>query len=413
MKKLLFIPIFMFGVNFSDIQNDITNSLIYKISQKKIEIYKQKLKIMKSKNYGSLDLKYDAIHMFNQPYSYIHTIQGTTTAYLSDKNHFIGEIKYSYPIFSGFAISNMINKSKLELIKEQLNLKNTKRVLLLEVSEIYGNIYAIKKNIEALKSAKKSLYISKEKAISFYNSGLLDKSKVEEIKAKYYEVLADIKNLENQKNSLLDTLSYILNKKISKIDGIKIEKITSPSFDKRVDVKVLKQTLKIANKEIKIAKAENYPTIGIEVGLKKEADNLGLNENKYQNINKSYIALELNYNIFSGGETKAKIELAKLAKDNAILIYNNYLNKIKTEYDNDLNNFEALKYQLKAAKKEILARKEYYDYIQAKFNEGLVDSSDLNDAITKLSQSKAKKDSIKAKLFILSIKLKLNGGNDE
>jgi len=411
MKKLLLIPILSFGVSFDSIKKDITNSLAYKISQKKVEIYSQKLNSIKSKNYGSLDLEYDAVHMFEQPYSYVKIPPLIDTkSNLSDKNHFIVELKYSYPLFTGFAISNLIEKSKLELLKEKLNLKNTKRILILQTAQIYSNIYALKEKIRALNFAKEALVSEKEKAIGFYNLGLLDKSKVDEINAKYYEVVADIENTKANKKALLNTLSYILNKKINNIDSIEIYKINKPDFQKRADVKIINQTLKIANKDIEIAKSDNYPKVEFEIALKKEADNMKLDENKYQNIDKSYVGIGIKYNIFSGGETKANMQLAKIAKSSTILFYNDYLNKIKTEYENDIDKYKGLQYQLKAAQKEIISRESYFEYIKAKFNEGLADSSDLNDAISKLALAKAKKEAIKAELFFISIKLQVNGG---
>jgi len=415
MKKLLFIPILpllSLAVSFDDIQKDITNSLTYKLTQKQVKLSKQKLNQTKSKNYGSLDVEYDAIHFKDQPFTYIKIPPIVdTTSNLSDKNHFIAQIKYSYPLFTGYAISNMIEKSKLEYIKEKLNLNNVKRMLILQTADIYSKIYALKEKIKALNVAKKALISSKEKALGFYNAGLLDKSKVDEIEAKYYEILADIQNATSQKNALLNTLSYILNKKIDKIDSITTLDVTTPNFQNRPDVKMIKQTLKIASKDLMVAKSSKYPQVGLEVALKREGDNFSITKNDYQNIDKSYVALAVKYNIFSGGAKKAQIEMAKIAKESAVLFYNDYLNKIKTEYNNDKNSFNALKYQLESAKKEIVARKSYYDYIQAKFNEGLADSSDLNDAISRLALAKAKKESINSKLFLLSIKLKVNGGD--
>jgi len=334
---------------------------------------------------------------------------------MSDKNHFIGEIAYSYPLFTGFAVSGLIEKSKLELIKEKLNLQNVKRELLLTSAELYSNIYALKHQIMALESAKKALLSAKDKAEALYNEGLINRSSLDEINAKYYEVIADIKNINSQKTSLLQTLSYLINKPVKEIDGIiDLNRLNfKPDFNERPDVKAIKETLKISGEDIKLAKSSYYPQMGLQIGLKREADNLGLSDNDYQNIDKSYVAIGIKYNIFSGGETKAKVQMAKIAKLSSAIFLKDYLNKIKTDYENDLNTYNALFYRLKAAQQEIKARKSYYEYIKAKFDEGLADSSDLNSAIAKLAEAKAKRDAIKAKIFLLNVKLKLNGGEYE
>ena len=431
LQSCLIILIFPFCLNaesFNEIQKDITNSLKYKMQLEKVKIYEQKLKSVKAKNYGSLDLQYSAVHLFKQPVMKMDSMQPgvnpatNTLIYkeihselpMSDKNHFTGVLKYSYPLFTGFAITNMIDKSKLELIKEKINLENVKRVLTLNAAELYSNIYALKAKINALNKAKDALLSAKEKAESFYKEGLLNKSSVNEIDAKYYEIVALIKETESQKSSLINLLSYLINKKISKIDAISVQKYNlPPKFENRPDIKAIKETLKIKDKDIKLAKSKYYPQIGIEAGIKREADNMVLSDNDYQNTDKSYIALGVKYNLFDGGEKKATLEMAKLAKTIQLIYYNDYLSQVKTNYQNDLDTLKALFVRLKAAKEEIKARESYYEYIRAKFDEGLADSTDLNDAIAKLAEARAKKEAIKAQIFFLNVKLKLNGGYDE
>ena len=430
MKKLIFfLPFMLFAKNFTQIKNEITNSLKYQLAKKQVQLYEKRLKEAKAKNFGKLDAQYSYIHFFQrslmkltttQPVAVardgVHLVYETfnTSLAMSDKDHFLGEIKYSYPVFTGFAITSLIKKSELELIQKKLELKNVKRELILNSAKLYSNIYALKCNINALTFAKKALKSAKEKAEALYNEGLINKSSVDEINAKYYEVLADIKNLKSQKKSLLNMLSYLLNKKIEKIDSIEVQKITfKPDFLKRPDVRAIKETLQIAKENIKLAKSEYFPSIGAEVALKKEADNFSLSKNDYQNIDKSYFAVAVKYNLFDGGAKLAKVEMAKIAKSSAFIYYRDYLNKIKTKYYNDLNEYKALFYRLKATKEEIKARESYYEYIRAKFEEGLADSTDLNDAIAKLAAAKAKRDAIKAKIFFLGIKLKYNGGENE
>jgi outer membrane protein TolC len=421
----LLFPFLLNAESFNQVKNEITNSLKYQMQEKKVRIYEQKLKSVQAKNYGSLDLEYNAVHMFQEPVMKITTVQPVavntdgTFVYktfnselpMADKNHYSGVIKYSYPLFTGFAISSLIDKTKLEFIKEKLNLENVKRELVLNAAEIYSSVYALKAKIYALKKAQKALMSARDKAQGFYKAGLINKSGVDEINAKYYEITASIKETQAQKNSMLNLLSYIVNKKIKDIDGINIEKTAfKPDFQKRPDVKAVKETLKISSLDVKLAKSKYYPQIGIEAGIKKDADNAVLSENDYQNTDKSYIALGIRYNIFDGGGKSADLQMAKLAKSAETLFYNDYLKDIKTKYTNDLQTLKALFTQLEAAKEEIKARQSYYEYIKAKFYEGLSDSSDLNDAIAKLADARAKKDAIKAKIFFLNIRLRVNGG---
>ena len=425
-KIFVIIPFLLNAQNFNDIASHIQNSLKYKLAQKRVEILKERLKALKAKNYGSLDFNYNALHFFNQPVMKltsktpiavasdgVHLVYKTFKSELpmSDKNHFTMSVVYSYPIFSGFAITNSIKKAEIELIKEKLNVKNTKRVLLLNAAQLYSLIYTLKSQLKALKAAKKALISAKEKASALYKEGLINKSNLDEIDAKYYEIVADIANINSQKKAALNSLSYLLNERVSDIEDIALKRLKfTPNFQKRPDIKAIKESLKISSLDIKLAKSKLYPQIVFQAGIKKEGDNLILTKNDYQNIDKSYSAIAINYNLFDGGERKAQIESAKLAKISALIFYNDYLKDVKTKYYNDLQRYNALFFRLKSAKKALRARESYYEYIKAKFEEGLADSTDLNDAIAKLAEARANVDAIKAEIFFLSVKLKYNGG---
>ena len=330
-KIFVIIPFLLNAQNFNDIASHIQNSLKYKLAQKRVEILKERLKALKAKNYGSLDFNYNALHFFNQPVMKltsktpiavasdgVHLVYKTFKSELpmSDKNHFTMSVVYSYPIFSGFAITNSIKKAEIELIKEKLNVKNTKRVLLLNAAQLYSLIFSLKSQLKALNAAKEALLSAKEKASALYKEGLINKSNLDEIDAKYYEVVADIANINSQKKVALNSLSYLVNEKISDIDDIGIVKKLkfTPDFQKRPDIKAIKEALKISSLDIKLAKSKLYPQIVFQVGIKKEGDNLIITQNDYQNIDKSYSAIAIKYNLFDGGEKKAQIESAKLAK---------------------------------------------------------------------------------------------------
>jgi len=425
----LFLPFLLNAENFDELIKQINNSNVVKIYQKNIEIQKQKLNQAIAKNYGKIDFEYDYSHLFQNPVMKMNSPQPVaaenkggniypliyeninTQTKVGDKNNFIGMLSFSYPVFTGFEISNAIDIRKLNLMKSKLDLQNIKRNLILNTAKLYAGIYALKEKIKALNEARKALLSAKEQAMALYKEGLLNKSTLDEIDAKYYEITANIEETKADKKSLLNNLDYILNTKISSIGTLPPINLKKANFLNRPDVKAIGQTLKITQKALSIAKSGFLPKIYLQVGIKKEATNAFLSQNNYQNIDKSFVALSVQYNIFNGGSDKAKIQEAKISKMKTDIFYINYLNKVKTEYQNDLLDLEALKKRFFAAKKEVKARNSYYEYIRAKFNEGLADVTDLNSAIAKLSEAKAKRDYIKSQIFFYTLKSNIDGGN--
>jgi len=429
MKKLLLIlPFLLNAESFNDLVRKIDKSLILKIAKKDILIQKKKLEELNAKNYGKVDLTYTYSHLFSTPKIKMNSLQpvaaqntGNPTYPLiyqnihsemdvGNKENYIASLTYSYPIFTGFAVSEGIEIEKLNLIKSKLKYQNVKRNLILKIANLYSNIYALNAEINSLNEAKKALLLAKEKALALYKEGLLNKSNADEIDAKYYEIEAKIKKVKSQKNQLLNLLSYVLNYKVKNIEFLTSITLKKPNFLNRVDVKEIITTLKISKHLVKLSKSNFYPKIFFQGGIKREAKNLTLSKNNHQNIDKSFVAISLQYNIFNGGADKAKIEEAKLNNLKATIYFNDYLNKVKTDYKNDLLMINSLKSRLFSAKKEIKARKSYYEYIKAKFNEGLVDVVDLSEAISKLAEAKAKESYIKSQIFLYTLKANIDGG---
>ncbi len=416
----------LFGENFTQIEKMVNSSLKYKMAQKEVQIQKRIYEAAKKSSYGSFSATYGYSHLFNQPVmktkmpvaaesvadpvTHLYPLVFTNVkAPLGGKENYMAEIKYSYPVFTGFYISSLINKEKIKLIQKELMLKNTKRVLILTAAKLYASIYSLDKEANALKSALLALKNAKSKALAFYKEGFTDNSQVAEIDAKYYEIKANLKNVNEQKKELLNTLSYLLNRKITSVSSLpELTVPLKPDIKNRADVMAVRENLNIAQSEIKAAKSTRYPKIAFEAGLKREADNFILTKNNYQNIDKSYIGLGLQWDYSFA--TSKKIEAAKIAKEAALIYYMDYLKKAKTDYENRLSKLSSLKYRLQAAVQEVKARREYFDKIKAKFNEGLTDSFTLSDAIAKLAASKAKRDAIKADIFLVKEELILNSG---
>jgi len=412
MKKLIFLPVFLFSINFSQIQNLIEDSITYQISKQQLLIYQNKLKAIKSLQNGQIDISYQAIHFFTRPYTQAYQAVAVVNNQLiykklninaSDTNHYIAQIKYSYPIFDK-TLSSSINYTKLQTIKANLAIKNTKRNLILQSAKIYSQIYTLSEQIKALKIAKNALLISYKKAKALYKAGLINQANLELINGKYYETLSKINLYTAQKNELLNNLSYLLNKKITNIGNL--EFLFKPiNILQRADIKEIRQSLNISKANIQNAKASLYPKIALNIAIKREADDANLKTNNYENLDKSYIAIGIDYNF--NGQKKYNIQNAKIAHQIDILFYKNYLNQVKTKINNDKLILQSLYYQLKAINKEILAKQAYYDNIKSKFNKGLVDSEKLNQALVKLTNAKIKKESIKAQIFLIKVELSI------
>jgi len=415
MKRLVFIllPLLLNAQNFIEIikkvdQNEQLIAKEYEIKAKK-EVLKSRL----GENLPSIDATFKALFFQEEPKMYIHLgIPGFPTSFpAASINQYIGEISLSYPIFTGFALTYQIQKSKIDLEKSKLEKKDLKRNLYMKTAFLYSQVFAVDEAIKASYEALKAIDISYKKAIGFYNQGLIAPSEVYNIEAKKYEIKANLEELKSKKKNLFYMLEYLTKSKIDKIGGlidIDLKKIDlEKEIEKREDILALKKALKLDEKDILLAKSEFYPKLFLRAAIRGYGDDLNFNGDGYRNGNESYIGLMVKQNIFNGFSDKAKVEAAKYKKMARLFFLNDYKQKVLTILKSDKNELAAFEEKLNWAKKRVKAAKSYYELTYGRFDNQLTSADELSRSIASLAEAKAQEAEIKAKIFNQKCKILL------
>lgn len=422
MKKifLFIIPALLWGFGLDKYIKSIDNNPLIKSKQKAVQATKEMLKVSEAKNYPKIDMSFNAFRLKDTPTTlFVFPPFPPVTIPLGTKDNVNLEVGFVYPIFSGYAITDNIEKSKLEVAKKILEKDALKRELYLKTVELYGNIYALDRYIQAYKDAKKAVDESLKKARGLYKNDLLNLSGVYNIEAKKFDIVSSIQKLKSQKQALENRLLYLTGIKsddrfeLSDFSANLHEKdIVDTALKQRRDIRVIQEQLHIANSDIKLAKSRYYPTVAIVGAIKKQGDNLRLNGNGYTNADGSYIGLSVKWNLFDGFAKKHQKEAAMRKKEATKLYFDDYKNRVKTDIKNSFLSLESLKSLLKSAQKRVLAQKEYYRLTKGRFENSLCSADELSRAISALATAKAKLDEVKAKIFIQRYKIALEGGLD-
>ncbi|NPA73378.1 MAG: TolC family protein [Epsilonproteobacteria bacterium] len=420
MKKIILFltPLLLWSATLKEYIKSIDDTPLVKSKEKAIKATKEMLEVSKAKNYPKVDLSFNAFRLKETPTTlFVFPPFPPVTIPLGTKDNVNLEIGFVYPLFSGYAITDTIEKSKLKVAKKVLEKDVLKRSLYLKAVELYGNIYALDMYEKALNEAKKAVEASLKKARGLYKNDLLNLSGVYNIEAKKFDIISDIQKIKTQKESLINDLAYICGIKGDekfRIGDFKTElkedEITDIAFRQRRDLQVLQKELKIANSDIKLAKSRYYPSIALVGAIKKQGDNLKLNGNGYTNADSSYIGLSVKWNLFDGFSRRHEKEAAMRKKEATLLYFNDYKNRVKTEIKNSFLSLKSLKTRLISAQKRVLAQKEYLKLTKGRFENSLCSADELSRAISSLATAKAKLQETKAKIFIQRHKIALEAG---
>jgi outer membrane protein TolC len=420
-KKILilsFVPMLLLAIDIKDVLKGVDENLLIKSSSKKAKALEQMVGFYESNNYPKVDIGISAIRLRKTPTATfaIPPLPPVSSA-VGTKSNFTGEISFVYPVFTGYATNNLIKKARYNAIKAKLETKNLKRELYLKTIKLYSDIYSLNQAIKAAKEAVKALSVSLKKANKMYDNALINLSEVYNIKAKKYNVIASLQTLKAQKKSLVNSLFYISGIKVDK--NVKLypdtvikrkKSILRKALKEREDIKIIKKELDISQSDIKLADSKFYPSIAVVAGIKKEGNSLRLNGNGYTNADKSYIGINLKWNIFDGFGKNRASEAAKLKKEAIMLYLDDYERVVKTNIQNSFFMLKSLFDKLKAAKEQLKSEREYYKLTKGRFENALSSADELSRSIAEVAKAKAQVEQYKAKIFFQKYKIMLQAG---
>ncbi len=416
---LLVIPVVVFSDPYIKIIEDIENSGALKSALMLERAALHTEEAAKGKNLPTLDLYFEGAWLKDTP-TVTFRIPGSPPLQtpMGTRRNFSGSLRLAYPVFAGYAISAAIKKAGFEHEIAKLKKLDLERNLYLQATELAGAVYAADRRLNALKSAKKAMTYSYEKAKGLYENGLLPPSDLYNIEAKKHSVEAEITDAESQKEQLLNRLGHLLNRDIDSVElpveslSIPIDKetITDTALRQREDISALMAGIEVDRSVEEVAKSRLYPTLTVAAELKRHGDTLSLNGDGYTNPDQSYIGAFVSWNLFDGFSDKNDIEAARCKRVASKIALDDYKKRVKREISNAFLELFALISRLDSAKMELKAQKAYCDLTVGRFENQLVSADELSRSIADLSAAQAKVSTLKSMIFVQRAKIWLMAG---
>ncbi len=326
----------------------------------------------------------------------------------------------NFTLFNGFQKINNLQMNRYNYLSSIKNLEKAKNDISLNIASAYLQILS---NNEILGVAKNQLELSQlqvdrtSKLVEVGNEAL---GSLLEIQAQAAEEEASLTEAQNQLN-----LSYFVLAQTLDLDTVKNFKVFIPSklvvpesLDYNPDsiykiavntlpeIKSNELQLKSSQYQLAVARGGRLPNIylmgslGSDYDLKSDTPiNKQLNKAFYEQI-----SLNLTVPLFNKYQVQKAISNAKInVRDNEYALRQSQLSlrkEIEQAYTDALGAFQ----NYKSRQKSVTANEENFNYVQQKFDVGLINSVDYN--IAKNNYTKAKSDLIQAKYeFVFKIKI--------
>ena len=382
------------------------------------------------------NLNANATHVYNYG-STIDRFAGTFTTERIRSNNFY--IQSQVTFFNGFRLLNAVKQNQFDLVSSKLEVDKTRDDMALAIATAYLQILY---NIEFYEIAKGQLEITKQqvqRTTKLVEAGTLAKGGLLNIEAQAANEELNVVNAKNQLDLSYLTIVQLLDLEVSDSFEIEEPKLTisgeTPAvlrpqqifefaINNQPGIKSAEYQIKSSEKGLAIAKGSRSPNVSISgsygtgysganeigidlvnslipIGFTSSFDTVYGQYSQYSSYETKAFSEQLDDNsnysvgfymsipIFNGFASKTSITRAKIGIQNAE--YNLQLQKnqlLKTIQQAHADAAAALN-RFNATKKSVAALAEAFKYTEQKFNVGMVNSIDYNDAKNKLITAKS------------------------
>ncbi|MDP1816525.1 MAG: TolC family protein [Leadbetterella sp.] len=302
----------------------------------------------------------------------------------------------NWNIFNGFSVQNQIeiNKNEVEGQKQQMVLD--KKELKINVILAFMQVLVAQELLKISQEQKRDLESQLTALNEKVKEGLLPKSQISDFEAQIanvsFEEYSAKNNLELAKLNLAQWLGFTSKSNFDiKYQRKLNQKYLETSFI-HPSQKILENKLIGAKLNSKIAKASKYPMLSLSGGLGSAYSSAAASEFSYfnqlnYNLNQ-YFRIGLNIPIYSNGQVLAKISNASIQEQIIKKQIDQQKLKIGQEYEKQKMEIALLSEKLKYAETNLKAQNNSYQSGKERFEEGVLNSIELNTLRLNAEKSK-------------------------
>ena len=325
----------------------------------------------------------------------------------------------SYTLFDG--LGRAYNYKKL---KETYNLSELEAQAIIEnsVLQIFTVYYDVAQLTENNRNILESLNISKQRLKrETYSFDYGQSTKLQLLNAevdvnndsiKYINAQRFLSNSKRDLNLLLGrnvTTNFTVDTNISFDLVFNYQNLLEKAKTHNIEMQKVSKSIELSNFDIKINKSNLYPSLSLNSSYGLNKSNNDATFTLAEQLSKGLNAgLSLNWNVFDGGNTKTRIQNAKIIADNLLVQKDQIVNELERNVANSLEIYNNALFILKAEEKNVETNKRNFSRTEEQFKLGQITSIEFRQAQVNLlnaqsNLNQAKYDAKNAELKLLQL----------
>jgi len=384
----------------------LENNIQVKQQQLNTNYYENELKQAKNNRLPDLN------GSLGNSFSFGRSLQANGTYDNFNSNATRAGLDASVLLWNGFQLNNSVSRANFSLQARLQDLQKAKDDLVLNIAAAYLEILFADELIQVAKDQMDVTKLQVDRTGKLVKAGSLAKGSLLEIEAQLANEELNLVEAENQQQlaylnlyqmlELPSTQSFVIAKPYLPVVTANSSVINSMDVFKRAvqlrpEVKSAEFDLQASQKSVAIAKGQLYPSLSLGGSYSNWYNNKYPDDfNTQLKNNESYgFGVSMNIPIFGKLQVRNQINNAKLDVMSKELDVQNTKNLLRKDIEQAYTNAVAALKKYMASTKAVESMQEAFRYTEEKFNVGMVNSVEYNQAKNNLT--KAQSDLAQAK----------------
>jgi outer membrane protein len=348
-------------------------------------------------------------HYLNQGRSIDPANNGYINQQFSTANY---SLSSNVSLFNGFRLMNALKENKYAYEASKMEWQQSKDKLMLDVMLAYLQVL---NNEDLLEQNTRQVEVTKKQADrleTLNKEGAIKPSDYYDIKGQFANDQLSVVNTQNALDAAKLNLAQLMNIAYNK--NLEVERLGIDAFDMNYNnmpdsifqvamqqlaiIKAVDLRKKSAEKEVKAAKGNLLPSLGLGGGISTNFSSTALDQsnakipyyNQLSNNYGTYVGAGITIPILNNFRYRNQVTLAKIDLKGAEYISQTTQIQLKQNIERDYFNMTATTERYKALNDQVTAYTESFRAAEIRFNEGLANSSvEYLIAKNKLDQAKS------------------------
>jgi outer membrane protein len=319
---------------------------------------------------------------------------GSTTSSPKVNQVVLGMAQFSLPVFSGFRIKNNIAASESIYKAQTFNAASVKEQLAMQTIVLYANLYKAQQSVTLIEENLKTANQRVTDFTAMEQNGIIARNDLLKAQLQASNIQLSLDDAKMR----VSTINYQLITLLKLPEGTQVAVTDAyfsnsgsltPSFSEneavaqRSDLEALRWQEKATQSDIKIAKADYYPSLSLVAGY------TALDVQNFIEVHNAInFGVALSYDISNIFKSNKKIRAAESRAEEARQQVELKSQRVKVEVQQALESYNLAIKQNKVYTQAVDQAGENYRIVKDKYDNGLVDTNDLLEADVEQLQAK-------------------------